>query len=60
MENNSVAVIFVQSSGRNIVSGRKIPTNALPVGVSSEMILQQVQWELRDMAVLQECEMIDA
>ena len=56
----SHAGIFVQSAGRNVVFGRKIPAGVLPKGVSSEMILQQVQWELRDMAVLQECEMTDA
>ena len=51
----SHAGIFVRTNGQNIVSGRKMPPETLPVGVSVDMVLQEVQWKLKDLSTLQVC-----
>ena len=49
----SHAGIFVKSDGKNVVSGRPLVNESLPECVSAEMVLQQVQWELLELAELQ-------
>lgn len=51
----SHAGIFVRSGDSNIVSGRPLKSDHIPVGVSSDDILQEVQWALRDFALLECC-----
>lgn len=53
----SHAGIFVRSGDSNIVSGRPLKSNHFPVGVSSDDVLQEVQWALRDVAFLECCEL---
>ena len=51
----SHAGIFVRSNGRNVVAGRQMPGQRVPEGVSAEIVLQYVQWELYALAHLQKC-----
>ena len=53
----SHAGIFVRTNGENIVKGRTIMSASVPKGVSSDDILMEVQWLLRDMSVLQVCQL---
>ena len=53
----SHAGIFVRSDGVNVVLGRQLSGQTVPDGVSAEMVLQQVQWELYGLANLQKCQM---
>jgi len=46
----SHAGIFVRSHGENIVRGRSIMSASVPKGVSSDDILMEVQWCLKDIA----------
>ena len=41
--------------GSCLFHGRQLPDGQLPDNVSEEDLLQQVQWELLDLAELQEC-----
>ncbi|MBO6254221.1 MAG: hypothetical protein J6O49_11295 [Bacteroidaceae bacterium] len=54
----SHAGIFVKSGGKNVVLGRPLG-NTLPEGISAEMVLQQIQWELLELAELQECKITE-
>lgn len=49
----SHAGIFVRSGGVNIVKGRRIMSSSVPKGVSSDDILMEVQWSLKDIAKLE-------
>ena len=51
----SHAGIFVRVNGKNVVHGRLLPEGQLPYNVSEEYLLQQVQWDLLELAELQEC-----
>ena len=51
----SHAGIFVRVDGKNVVHGRLLPEGQLPYNVSEEYLLQQVQWDLLELAELQEC-----
>lgn len=51
----SHAGIFVRVDGKNVVHGRQLPEGQLPYNVSEEYLLQQVQWDLLELAELQEC-----
>ena len=51
----SHAGIFVRVDGKNVVHGRQLPEGQLPDNVSEEDLLQQVQWDLLELAELQEC-----
>lgn len=51
----SHAGIFVRVEGKNVVHGRLLPEGQLPYNVSEEYLLQQVQWDLLELAELQEC-----
>lgn len=53
----SHAGIFVRSEGMNIVLGKQLPGHTVPEGISAEMVLQQVQWELYYLANLQKCQL---
>ncbi len=46
----SHAGIFVRSHGENIVRGRSVMSASVPKGVSSDDILMEVQWCLKDIA----------
>lgn len=50
----SHAGIFVRVDGKNVVHGRQLPEGQLPYNVSEEYLLQQVQWDLLELAELQE------
>lgn len=49
----SHAGIFVRSGGVNIVKGRNIKSISALRGVSSDDILMEVQWSLKDTASLE-------
>lgn len=51
----SHAGIFVRVDGENVVHGRQLPEGQLPYNISEEYLLQQVQWELLELAELQDC-----
>ena len=51
----SHAGIFVRVNGKNVVHGRLLPEGQLPYNVSEEYLLQQLQWDLLELAELQEC-----
>lgn len=51
----SHAGIFVRVDGKNVVHGRQLSEGQLPYNVSEEYLLQQVQWDLLELAELQEC-----
>jgi len=54
----SHAGIFVRSKGQNIVHGREPLSGTLPAGVSSDAVLQEVRWQLLDIAELQICKLV--
>ena len=49
----SHAGIFVRSGSTNITLDRKTPESATSKAVSADMVLQEVRWELLDLAQLQ-------
>ena len=55
----SHAGIFARIGGQNLVLGRPFPTDQLPEGVSVDRVLQEVQWQLKDVAELQVCKMAE-
>ena len=55
----SHAGIFVRVEGKNVVLGKQLPEGQLPYNVSEEYLLQQVQWELLELAELQECRVLN-
>lgn len=53
----SHAGIFVRVDGMNVIKGRQLPEGKLPYNVSEEYLLQRVQWDLLELAELQECKL---
>lgn len=56
----SHAGIFVRTGGQNMAPGRVVKEGLLPSGVSIDMVLQKVQWELKDRAELQVCQFAES
>lgn len=55
----SHAGIFVRAKGQNVVRGRELSPDTLPAGVSSDAVLQELRWQLYDIAEMQLCELTD-